>query len=29
VQTGIFGADMDVDLLNQGPVTIWLDTDQL
>jgi D-tyrosyl-tRNA(Tyr) deacylase len=29
VQTGIFGADMDVDLLNQGPVTIWLDSDQL
>jgi D-tyrosyl-tRNA(Tyr) deacylase len=29
VQTGIFGADMDVDLLNPGPVTIWLDTDQL
>jgi D-tyrosyl-tRNA(Tyr) deacylase len=29
VQTGIFGADMDVDLLNQGPVTIWLDTDSL
>jgi D-aminoacyl-tRNA deacylase len=26
---GIFGADMDVDLVNQGPVTIWLDTDQL
>jgi D-tyrosyl-tRNA(Tyr) deacylase len=29
VQTGNFGADMDVDLLNQGPVTIWLDTDSL
>lgn len=26
---GIFGADMDVSLINQGPVTIWLDTDQL
>ena len=26
---GIFGADMDVSLVNQGPVTIWLDTDQL
>lgn len=26
--TGIFGADMDVDLVNQGPVTIWLDTAQ-
>ncbi len=29
VQNGIFGADMDVSLVNQGPVTIWLDTDQL
>lgn len=26
---GIFGADMDVSLVNQGPVTIWLDTDSL
>ncbi len=26
--TGIFGADMDVDLVNHGPVTIWLDTAQ-
>lgn len=25
---GIFGADMDVELLNQGPVTIWMDTAQ-
>jgi len=25
VQTGCFGADMDVELVNQGPVTIWLD----
>lgn len=24
---GIFGADMSVDLTNDGPVTIWLDTD--
>lgn len=23
---GIFGADMDVALVNQGPVTIWMDT---
>ena len=23
-QNGIFGADMDVSLVNQGPVTIWL-----
>lgn len=27
VQTGIFGADMDVTLTNQGPVTIWIDTE--
>lgn len=26
VQTGQFGADMKVRLLNDGPVTIWLDT---
>lgn len=26
VQTGIFGADMKVALINDGPVTIWLDT---
>lgn len=25
VATGAFGADMDVRLTNQGPVTIWLD----
>lgn len=25
-ETGIFGADMKVRLLNDGPVTIWLDT---
>ncbi len=29
VQNGIFGADMDVSLVNQGPVTIWLDTDSV
>ena len=27
VQTGIFGADMKVNLLNDGPVTIILDSD--
>lgn len=27
VQTGRFGADMSVALTNDGPVTIWLDTD--
>jgi len=26
VEAGIFGADMKVSLLNDGPVTIWLDT---
>ena len=28
-QTGEFGADMQVELLNDGPFTIWLDTDDL
>ncbi len=28
VQTGRFGADMKVDLLNDGPVTLILDTDE-
>jgi D-aminoacyl-tRNA deacylase len=27
VATGRFGADMKVSLLNDGPVTIWMDTD--
>lgn len=27
VAHGRFGADMDVALVNDGPVTIWLDTD--
>ena len=27
VETGRFGADMTVRLVNDGPVTIWLDTD--
>lgn len=26
IQTGVFGADMKVDLLNDGPVTIIIDT---
>jgi D-tyrosyl-tRNA(Tyr) deacylase len=26
VQTGAFGADMAVALINDGPVTIWMDT---
>ena len=29
VATGVFGADMDVELLNRGPVTIWLDSEEL
>lgn len=26
IQTGVFGADMQVELVNDGPVTIWVDT---
>jgi D-tyrosyl-tRNA(Tyr) deacylase len=29
VQTGVFGAEMAVELVNDGPVTIWLDSDDL
>lgn len=29
VTGGIFGAAMDVQLLNYGPVTIWFDSEQL
>ena len=29
VGTGSFGADMQVSLINDGPFTIWLDTDSL
>lgn len=29
LQTGEFGADMKVSLVNDGPFTIWLDTDEL
>ncbi|MDR1916501.1 MAG: D-tyrosyl-tRNA(Tyr) deacylase [Synergistaceae bacterium] len=29
VQTGIFGADMSVRIINEGPVTIILDTDDI
>jgi D-tyrosyl-tRNA(Tyr) deacylase len=28
VASGIFGADMKVALVNDGPVTIWLDTER-
>ncbi len=27
VETGVFGAHMDVRLVNDGPVSIWMDTD--
>ena len=29
VETGRFGAEMQVELVNDGPVTIWLDTAEL
>ena len=29
VERGVFGAMMDVSLVNHGPFTIWLDTDAL
>jgi D-tyrosyl-tRNA(Tyr) deacylase len=29
VQTGVFGAEMAIELVNDGPVTIWLDSDEL
>ena len=29
VASGIFGASMSVELCNEGPVTIWIDSDQL
>ncbi|MEX2540491.1 MAG: D-aminoacyl-tRNA deacylase [Trueperaceae bacterium] len=29
VATGRFGADMQVELVNDGPVTLWLDSDEL
>lgn len=29
VPTGVFGADMKVALINDGPVTIWLDSETL
>jgi D-tyrosyl-tRNA(Tyr) deacylase len=29
VETGRFGAEMQVELVNDGPVTIWLDTEEL
>ena len=29
VERGCFGADMDVELVNDGPFTVWLDTEDL
>src|SRR5699024_6865153 len=29
VETGVFGAEMAVELVNDGPVTLWLDTEEL
>ena len=29
VGRGVFGAEMQVALVNDGPITIWLDTDEL
>lgn len=29
VGEGVFGADMKVELLNDGPVTIWLDSNEI
>jgi len=29
VETGVFGAMMEVELVNDGPVTLWLDTDDV
>jgi D-tyrosyl-tRNA(Tyr) deacylase len=28
VSRGVFGADMQVELVNDGPVTIWIDADR-
>jgi D-tyrosyl-tRNA(Tyr) deacylase len=29
VRRGVFGAKMDVELVNDGPFTVWLDSDEL
>lgn len=29
VQTGLFGADMDISILNHGPVTFMIDTNEM
>jgi len=29
VHRGVFGAHMNVELVNDGPFTVWLDSDEL
>ena len=29
VETGVFGAAMTIDLINDGPVTIWMDSEEM
>ncbi|MAZ54073.1 MAG: D-tyrosyl-tRNA(Tyr) deacylase [Trueperaceae bacterium] len=29
VATGVFGAEMEIELVNMGPVTLWYDTNEL
>ena len=29
IERGRFGADMEVELVNEGPFTVWLDTEEL
>lgn len=29
VASGVFGAHMQIDIRNEGPVTIWMDTEEL
>lgn len=29
VATGVFGAHMDIDIQANGPITIWMDTDEM
>jgi D-tyrosyl-tRNA(Tyr) deacylase len=29
VKTGVFGADMKVELINDGPFTLWIDSEDL
>lgn len=29
IESGVFGAHMEVELINDGPVTIWLDSEEM